>query len=326
MRKEKTVLFAGVLIVAAGCGGGGGGDGGSDGGDCQFFDDTVTDAIEAWTDIPEEGGTVTAVDLASCTPDNSTTDACPFNGQVIDFQEDEWLPSGVLGGTTVVIFVDNRIDDPSVLADIAANCAAADDDTAVDPTCYWAAANTAGQVSFPYIHCETRFAIWAHKFSTIAPPTKPAVEFNRISKTGDGIQTVLTISQSTYELVPGIVGFTPDPTLGIVAGKVADCADNGVANVSTHIIDGHTSEAPEDFCGDAVINRVGTFYFRDNFPADDQTVTSEDGLWAFANVPPGNITIFGFDNEGGTRHLIGHVELVSLPDTITIADLLLDTP
>ena len=70
-------------------------------------------------------------------------------------------------------------------------------------------------------------------------------------------------------------------------------------------------EAPltEDFCGEDPIYGAGTFYFVENFPQKEQTLTSEDGLWAFVNVAPGQVTVFG-----SGRQVLGNVSRVLLED------------
>ena len=90
-----------------------------------------------------------------------------------------------------------------------------------------------------------------------------------------------------------------------------------------HVIDGHTETAPAEFCGAEPIFRVGTFFVAENnTPSKDQTVSSGNGIFAFANVPPGRVTVFAYarPTDGADLVEIGHVELVSLPDTITIGD------
>jgi hypothetical protein len=282
---------------------------------CQDFDTTQVAAPKAYKEEGENNWVETTYDFESCTEAVASNEICPFEGQVIDFQEDEWLDTGVLGGTTVKLFPANKIED------IDATCVSYDS-TDADVICYEAVASETGRVDFPNVKCNTPFALWANKIATFAPPTKPAVEFDRVVRpTSTGLQDVMTISTKTYNLVPGIVGFSPDATLGLVAGKAQDCAAVGVAGIAAHIASEHLTVAPASFCGAESIHRVGTFYFKDNFPANGETDTSEDGLWALANVPVGNATVFGFSNTQGTKTQVGYTQGVSLADTITIVDL-----
>ena len=318
---KNYFVFAGVFasVSLAGCGSSDDSGAGDVPSVCQDFDTTQSAAPVAYKEV-NSVFTEQTFDADSCSELAPSEETCTFNGQVIDFQEDEWLESGVLGGTTVKIFVDN------VIPDINVTCAAAGSDD-VNAVCFEATASSTGEVSIPGLTCNKKFAVWAFKENLIAPVTKPAVEFDRVVKPGStAVQDVLTISITTYNLVPGIVGFNPDPTLGIVAGKAEDCSANNVQNIGVHITDSHVTTAPAEFCGTNPIHRVGTFYFKDNFPSDDEKVTSEDGLFAFANVVVGDVTIFAYSNEGGTKTQVGYTQGVSLPDTITIIDVSVTPP
>ncbi|MBI5508804.1 MAG: hypothetical protein HY903_08635 [Deltaproteobacteria bacterium] len=313
-----------LVLAVAGCGGS---SHDADGGGPRFtqhpFDDAITAAPAAYQEVNEVWES-RDLDFTSCvadpTPDGTT---CNFQAQVIDFEKDTFLTQ--LGGTTVKVFLNNQIDDLNV---VCAPAGAAGSCLATLPTCFEADADASGLVSFPCMPCNARFAVWTYKKSSVTPVTKRAAEFNRIVTATSGIEEVFTISVSTYGLIPGIVGFQPDPALGIVAGKARDCADHSLSNVGVNVDKG-TLAAPvnECFCGDDPIYGVGTFYFIDNFPQKQQSVTSEDGLWAFVNVPPGPVTVFGSarraDGQPVTMN-VGRSHVTALADTIAIGDLMIE--
>lgn len=289
---------------------------------CQAFDNNSA-AMSAYVEVANNVYDPATANFALGCEDLPTPDGslCTYQLQVKDFQEDEFLP--VLAGTTVKVFPSNTIDDLSVPC-------VAPDSTEPNPVCYEGTADATGRIDFPMIQCNTRVAVWAYKSSTTAPVTKRAAEFNRAVVPGQGIEDALTISNSTYNLIPGIVGFAPDPTMGIVGGKLHDCSDHGLQNVNVNIESGSIA-APTNarFCGSAPMYRVGTFYFdaASSLPTKELKTSSENGVFAFVNVPPGVATVFAAakrDSTSGISHNIGRVHLVSLPDTIVIADVLVE--
>ncbi|MFC1610466.1 hypothetical protein ACFL6C_05875 [Myxococcota bacterium] len=285
----------------------------------RMFDESITQAMTAFEEVEEETWEARDLDFASCPVDPAPDGSfCTFQAQIIDFQEDEFQVQ--LGGTTVKVFPSNRIQDLDV------TCASVTEDCpTTQPVCWEDEADAAGRLDVPCIPCNTRFAVWAYKKSTVAPVTKKAVEFDRWVDNESEVEDVFTISNKTYDLIPGIVGFDPDPNLGIVAGQAQDCAGNTIGNLATNVDRGLLTEPSNpEFAGDDVIYGVGTFYFVNNFPQKNQTVTSEDGLWSFVNVPPGEITVFGSGRRADNSPVeqnVGRVTLAAFPDTIAIGDL-----
>src|SRR5688500_3108776 len=95
-----------LLALAAGCAGSSSSTDNTDSTDdgqesCQAFDDTITDATVAYEEVGTNNWEVRKVDTASCPALVPSAGPCPYNGQVKDFQDDEYKP--VLAGTTVKI-------------------------------------------------------------------------------------------------------------------------------------------------------------------------------------------------------------------------------
>ena len=104
-----------------------------------------------------------------------------------------------------------------------------------------------------------------------------------------------SVAYSTYNLLPLTVGVEPEPSKGIAAGRVYDCAGepagNGEANVGTLDWDtGEVVEAPG----------YAMRYFEDEDPDQDQLWISDDGLFGGMNVPPGeewSLMIWGIPQD-----------------------------
>ncbi|MEE8409357.1 MAG: hypothetical protein V3T05_07115 [Myxococcota bacterium] len=290
---------------------------------CQTpYDEATTTEVTAYEEVADETWEARPIDFANCVADPAPTGAdCTLPVQVIDFKESAFKTE--LGGTTVKVFLNNTV------ADLNATCES-HDSTVSGAVCYEGHVEDNGQLEFLTIPCNTRVVVWANKTSSSILVTKAAIEFHHWVDDGMSTLKVQTISAATYGLIPGILGFAPNTELGIVAGKARDCADNSIANVHTHIAPGHADEPPtSDFCGDDPIYGVGTFYFVNSLPSKGQMTTSEDGIWSFANVPPGPVTIFaqGRRADGGAVvPEIGKAKVWAFADTITISDLNIQAP
>lgn len=94
-----------------------------------------------------------------------------------------------------------------------------------------------------------------------------------------------SVSSSTLALMTTLLGVTPDPAMGVIAGTAYDCGGEGGDSLAENIqvivraADG-TYPATQDIR-----------YFLDEFPNRQQTSTSGDGLWMIANIPPGDVVI-----------------------------------
>ncbi len=309
MRFVALMSCAGALVAC-----GGGGDS-SDEESCQKLDTGVTDGLDAYASATPDPATnpPVSLDFGSCPvrPAPGNRD-CTFVGVVKDFQDDE-VPAYV-AGTLVKVFVDNRVDNINAACEPAGSATVA--------PCYEMTAPDGGIVSFANLPCNTYLAVRAYQPGW----TKAALQYSQWVDVDSASRTeeIISISRVTYDMIPAVVGYAPNPKLGIVAGQLSDCRDYGVANGSVNMVAGHVDTPPAEFCGIESIFRVGTFYFVDEFPNKNQSVTAEDGLWAFANVPPGQVTVFasGRRTDGGPLEALGHIQVAAFPDTITIQDII----
>lgn len=130
----------------------------------------------------------------------------------------------------------------------------------------------------------------------------------------------ISVSNDTYNVVPAILGITPDDNKSIIAGTAFDCTrspdtlseiDAGkVENVEIVIrnLDGSKPAG------------VQVRYFVENFPDRDQEHTSADGLWTAVNVPAGDIRVEMWGLVGGEPKILGSTQLRSEAGSINIAN------
>ena len=145
---------------------------------------------------------------------------------------------------------------------------------------------------------ETKNTYEAHQFYISDGSQHAGTEFNSVSRT-------------TYQIIPSILGISPDPTRSIIAGTAFDCVENPIQNAQVVVkIDGQIA--------DGVVIK----YFVDEFPNRDQPATSPDGLWIAINVPPGLVTVEMYGVVGGgAPQLLGTTQLPSRADSINIANI-----
>jgi len=108
---------------------------------------------------------------------------------------------------------------------------------------------------------------------------KTSIEYDVVTPAADGgsIEAIAVI-QSTYLLISTVLGITPDPALGILAGAFSDCSGANLEGVVARLYN------PDDtLCSSA--NRCLDRYFIDEVPAQDQWWSSADGLFGLLQVP-----------------------------------------
>jgi hypothetical protein len=133
----------------------------------------------------------------------------------------------------------------------------------------------------------------------IVEPAEPVeVEFN-------------SVSTVTYNIIPSLLGISPTPGLGIIAGTAFDCDDEPIENARVEV---------RDASGNA-IDGVIVKYFVDDFPNRDQPDTSPDGLWVAIDVPPGEVTVVLQTQQGGEVVIAGQTVVQSYPDSINISNI-----
>jgi hypothetical protein len=130
-----------------------------------------------------------------------------------------------------------------------------------------------------------------------------------------------SVSDTTYELIPGILGVDPQDTLAIVAGTAFDCTRDPSLDPDDDL---GKIEGAQIVVYDADGNIPDTMqvnYFVEEFPAADQKFTSADGLWVASTVPPGRLTIERWGNVGGEIVKLGATVVDTQADTIAIANI-----
>ncbi len=144
--------------------------------------------------------------------------------------------------------------------------------------------------------------------------TVPTIESHLVVAYTDGSvgERFNSVSKSTYQLIPSLLGISVDPTRGTAAGTVYDM--NGAPVKGAQVI---VRDASETIPSGMVVR-----YFIDRFPNRDQPETSEDGLWVAVNIPPGDwaIDAYIYDGSGGYL-LMGSTTVTIFADSINIGNI-----
>lgn len=120
-----------------------------------------------------------------------------------------------------------------------------------------------------------------------------------------------SVSNATYQLIPGLLGVSIDSDKSVIAGTAFDCDEAKSQNVQVVVVNS-AGEIPESL----VVK-----YFVNDYPNRDQPATSEDGLWVAMNVPAGNWQVQAWAVVGGTLSLLAVTELETFADSINISNL-----
>ena len=160
-------------------------------------------------------------------------------------------------------------------------------------------------------------------YSTYTDPalgdTKVTFQVNEIygyseEKKGSGPSavdvTLNSVSSSTYQVIPSLLGVSPDIDKGVVAGTVYDLNGDPVYGAQVIAVDS-AGNIPESL----VVK-----YFVDEFPNRDQEWTSEDGLFVMVNVPTGDWSLEAYVSDGAGGHLLmGATNVNVIADSINIS-------
>ena len=120
-----------------------------------------------------------------------------------------------------------------------------------------------------------------------------------------------SVSKTTFNVIPGLLGVSVIPGQSIIAGTVFDCAGEPVEGAQVVVK-----------VGDTIPDDLVVKYFVDEFPFRDQLYTSADGLWVAINVPPGDVTVEAYVSDGAGGHsMIGATTLTSYADSINISNI-----
>jgi len=121
-----------------------------------------------------------------------------------------------------------------------------------------------------------------------------------------------SVAVSTYQVIINLLGVTPDPSLGVIAGTVYDCNHEPLQGAQVVVKD-----ADGNIPTEALVK-----YFVDSFPSRDQPYTSADGLWTAINLPPGTWTIEAYVADGSGGHTeVGATTLTVFADSINISNI-----
>ncbi len=131
-----------------------------------------------------------------------------------------------------------------------------------------------------------------------------------------------SVSGSTIDLIPALLGISRTEGLAVVAGRVEDCSEHYVENVVLRLYDpdgNYVASTP-----------TGPFYHyfngdpNDNLPAQDEPDTNTDGLYVIVEVPvdsdrPYRLEAWG--NLDGELTLLGCEAARIFPDAVTILNM-----
>ena len=124
--------------------------------------------------------------------------------------------------------------------------------------------------------------------------TKVTIEASQIDGLTATGSEYNSVSIDTYNVIPALLGISPDIDKGIVAGTAYDCAGEPLefAQIVVTDADGNIPESE-------VVR-----YFVDSFPSRLQEWTSEDGLFVVVNIPEGDWTVHMYVADGNGGHLL----------------------
>jgi hypothetical protein len=295
----RPALWISLLALTA-CSGD---DGNSDGNDTPTPEDRFAEFINTTVDVSGDLSCFTpAADWDSATWLTQSIDSAKqasgvtINGVVEDFEEETPVASA-----TLAVWTDDAVD-------------ASPDLTATS--------DNNGAVSFSGPTCSPT----AYRVTTEGGPvaTKTTFKAHQIYPAPSGGGEVqganfVSVSDVTYQLIPGILGVTVDPDKAIIAGTAYDCGRDAADTGDDYKIEG-AQVIVYDEDGN-IPDTLQVNYFTQNFPDRDQEHTSADGLWVASNVPAGNLRVELWANVGGELQILGATELVSETDSINIGNI-----
>ena len=119
-----------------------------------------------------------------------------------------------------------------------------------------------------------------------------------------------SVSDTTYKIIPSLLGISPEDGAGIIAGTAFDCNEDDIEFAQVIVVDDAGNIPPN----------LIVKYFVDSFPNRDQPNTSADGLWVAINVPPGAWNVQMWTVRGGELVLSGQTRVQSYADSINIGN------
>lgn len=131
----------------------------------------------------------------------------------------------------------------------------------------------------------------------------------------------ISVSISTYLVIPAIVGITPEPGKSVIAGTGFDVTrePDTLSEIDAGKVEG-AEVVVKDLDGNYIPD-VHVKYFVEKFPDRDQPHTSADGLWTAINVPPGDVRVEMWGLVDDVPKLLGSTQLKTYADSINIANI-----
>jgi protocatechuate 3,4-dioxygenase beta subunit len=302
MHKWTTwALGAGILAMTACSGGdkggsesddtgaGEGGGSGDGGGGATAFEDFINTTATPVGDFTgfEAGYDAAGAWLSQGAPDPSCVTEVGVDGFVEDFESGNGVPEA-----TVEIWYGDSVDgvpDVTMSSDSAGNVSGGST-MVCQPITY--------KVSTDPDLDDTKATFEAH---TVTAYTS-----------GSANDYYNSVSKSTYQLIPSLLGVSVDPERGTAAGTVYDMNGDPVKGAQVVV-----RNANDNFPSSVVVK-----YFVDEFPNREQPETSEDGLWVAVNIDPGDWFIDAYVSDGAGGHiLMGRTSVKILADSINIGNI-----
>ena len=248
-------------------------------------DEPTTESGVALTDCHSSGA-----DWLDQSPEASCAVEHSFEGTVEDFETGK----GVADASLELYFGDRYVDGGADYETVS------NSDGDVTGTLMSCTPTTYRVYTDPDL-AETKITIQSHEVWGYEEDLAHGADFNSVSST-------------TYNIIPGLLGITVQPGQGIVAGTAYGCGGDGdpIEGAQVIVRDAETGDYLEDY----VVK-----YFVDEFPNREQPNTSEDGLWVAVNVPPGRVTVEMWTWDGSDHVLQGETSMDIVPDSINIANI-----
>jgi hypothetical protein len=237
-------------------------------------------------------------------PPTPGTGVVTANLYVEDFEDEYRVEGAVLD-----LFFDNVIDDTP--------------DATVGPT------DENGQVTgIANVPQDNLIAYRLHGDELPGGEVKTTVEYDVETPEADGGDIrCISVSDTTYRLIPTILGIAPDPAHAILAGEFDDCAEPPAEPEPTEGVVVRLVNAAGEDCHVLDEHECYARYFQEEYPArlDNQPYSSADGLYAFAQVPPGvwTLEVRGRLTEASATFpfdLLGKKDVNAIADAIVIVD------
>lgn len=152
--------------------------------------------------------------------------------------------------------------------------------------------------------------------------TLGVIQKNEAAPASGGSADAYTVSPTTAQLIPGILGLSQDPADGIFAGAVSDCNGDLVNGAVFRVVKGGTIIPEGPMQADA---HYEYFNGTGDLPQAGQDYTNDDGQFLGANIPVGTegeqVELIACANVGGTPTLIGCEETRAFAGYVNIVNL-----